>query len=197
MRMWLVDEDVISRWASDYQMSASPRGRYSDERPTSMKCVWAVASIFECTLERVTVRHSEGHSLRQTTTTLLRIDFLLKSDNRNPKDAEVTSPWQTLRAPFAWTHLDQLTSLLPLYFRVLFSGFEWLKARWVLIARSVWTTKAPVCQHPIMPWHPHAAIPRPRPALRDKDADLACAVETIFYSACLVYIWACSPVRLS
>jgi len=40
-------------------------------------------------------------------------EVLLETDSWYPKDAGITTPWQTLGIPFAITPLDYLTSLRP------------------------------------------------------------------------------------
>jgi len=44
---------------------------------------------------------------------LLRVELLLKTDSGYPKDAGVTTPWQTLGIPFAITPLDRLHQSPP------------------------------------------------------------------------------------
>jgi len=52
--------------------------------------------------------HSSGNDFASGR---LRAQFLLKSVSEFPKDAGVTTPWQTFGIPFAVTPLSQLTSL--------------------------------------------------------------------------------------
>ena len=50
---------------------------------------------------------------RKTHAWLLRVEFLLKTDSRYPKDTGVNKPWQPLGIPFAITLIGQLHESPP------------------------------------------------------------------------------------